>query len=475
METAALAALKSRSSSGVELWLLFITWLGLFTLFYATNVGITCSNDGSQLALTKSLLDRNSAELLSEKRFAMRDVALMNDKIFSDRPPGLAVAYGVFHRLTWGINPSLQAIYVDPFDRGLTRPIKYLIANMMIFPALCGACTFLAIFALLGNFSPSFANRYAVSLSFLLGTLALRYSTVFYSHIFTTLLCVLSLVFYLKFLRSSTRVSLVLASFLFAYAIITEYIVALAAIPLVLDLVARDRRIKTVLACAAGVAVPFLFFAVYNWANFGSPFLIAHFFHKSFKYHHHLSTTFTLQGLFPHVRELLFGRQFFSLFYRSPQLTACLLFGAALSIYKRKATLPRMTPLFMGIFLIGTISIAAYKGYFGGFDNDYRQMLFAVPFILPFVVVQLDALSSKWRVLGLAVYAALSFFACYLQFGHVRHYGQYPLYSPVMNLQAAIPNLWPFMLIGFLSTILLCRPQFRPRIESLLPARGQMS
>ena len=88
----------------------------LSSVYYATASGITSSNDGSHYALMRTMVENRTFALQQFDDYAEgNDVAITEDgRLFSDRPPGTALA-GVLFYLAGGALPEpLQRLAVAP-------------------------------------------------------------------------------------------------------------------------------------------------------------------------------------------------------------------------------------------------------------------------------------------------------------------------------------------------------------------------
>lgn len=223
------------------------------------------------------------------------------------------------------------------------------------------------------------------------GTVALPYSTVFYSHQLAA--AFLFTAFALVFLRARGAVGRwapLAAGFLLGLAFFTEYTVVLliAAIGLYVLWALRKNSGDIGALCVAGV-VPILGLLAYNYACFGSPIDTG--------YSHDFCWSaaqgagfagFTYPRLGP-LTDLTFG-SYRGLFYLSPFL----LLAAPGAYFMARRGYAREAALCMGSSLLFILAISAYWGWNGGQVDGPRYLVPAVPFLALPVIFFLDRLPA---------------------------------------------------------------------------------
>src|SRR5689334_12524311 len=71
------------------------------SVYFATMIGVTSSNDGSHYALVRAIIDRHNFEISPYLDFTEhQDYALRGDLRFSDRPPGTALVASPLYALS---------------------------------------------------------------------------------------------------------------------------------------------------------------------------------------------------------------------------------------------------------------------------------------------------------------------------------------------------------------------------------------
>src|SRR5436190_16129546 len=99
------------------------------SVYFATVVGVTSSNDGSQYALVRALVERRSFEISPYLDFTEHlDYAMHGDLRYSDRPPGTALAAAPLYALSW-IAPAPLVMLDSNHDAGNPRLIFALLLS----------------------------------------------------------------------------------------------------------------------------------------------------------------------------------------------------------------------------------------------------------------------------------------------------------------------------------------------------------
>jgi hypothetical protein len=319
---------------------------------------------------------------------------------------------------------------------------------------------FLAFFFwFLGFFTRRSWIRWAVTLAYGFATVALPYSTVFYSHqISAGCLFTAFGLLYLYNQRAVGMPGIVTAGFLLGFAFFTEYTVALVIITVGLyGLWAVRRRIAAAASFVGAGMVPVLALFAYNKATFGSPLDTG--------YSHDFCWSaaqgvgyagFTRPQSGP-LFDLTFG-PYRGLFYTSPFLLLALVGG--LIMVRRGLKLESL--LCIGTAVIFILVISAYWGWNGGQVDGPRYLVPIVPFLAFPVVFYLDALARN--VLAVTVFLVIlvwSLFATWASFlgGELfpHSWMRYPLenYSlPALGRNEIAPNFGMFFgLTGWHSLI----------------------
>ncbi|MGH2441947.1 MAG: hypothetical protein ACRDFX_02140, partial [Chloroflexota bacterium] len=283
-------------------------------------------------------------------------------------------------------------VQVIPWGNRLVPPVRdWALSKYVTTIGVDGLLSALFIaffFWFLGFFSLRAAHRWILTGLYAVATIALPYSTVFYSH--QLVAGFLFMAFGLIWLRSRRKVgfwSLPAAGFLMGFSLFTEYTVALMVIAIgiyALWLLRRDG--KGIGAMAIAGAVPVAALCAYNYASFGNALDTG--------YAHDFCWSaaqgagyagFTYPKLGP-LFDLTFG-SFRGLFYISPFLLLAV--PGAYVMWRRRLGLEAALCLVIAVSFI--VAISAYWGWNGGRVDGPRYLVPIVPFLAFPVAFFLDA------------------------------------------------------------------------------------
>ncbi len=295
-------------------WLLSLAlFIALSFIYFATVSGITSSNDGSHYALLRTLVENRAFTLNQFDDFAEgNDVAITPDgRLFSDRPPGTALAAIPFY-LLGGPLPDAPAPFPSPANPSRHDPDNPRLPYVLLLPVFAGAGTVALLFALLRRLGVGRAAALAAVLFFALGTTHWKYSTVLFSHALSGFLIVsaVSLTLWLAESRRGGGWAYALLGFILGCAVLVEY----SNVPLVIAAGlywlwrVRPRSVGQLLMAAGpwlvGGLLPAAFLAWYNTVNFGSPWTLSYAYALNYPWAGEFASTFSFP-LLPGLRALL--------------------------------------------------------------------------------------------------------------------------------------------------------------------------
>lgn len=278
--------------------IIFLLFVGLSTLYFATVSGITSSNDGSHYALTRTLVENHHFTLDQFDDYAEgNDIAIKDGRLYSDRPPGTAFVTTPFYWIGSFLPAPLSPL-PSRHDAGNPR-----LLYVMLLPVWAGAGTAVFLYLLLRHYHLSTQAALTAVLFFALGTAHWKYSTVLFSHALSSFLVTLSLflilyIFTSHVSRFTFHTSRFTLGFLLGLAVVVEYSNALLAVLAVGYVVWQIRPFsiraifQSLFPIAIGATPPALFLAYYNSVNFGSPFTLSYAYAVNYEWAARFSTTF---------------------------------------------------------------------------------------------------------------------------------------------------------------------------------------
>jgi 4-amino-4-deoxy-L-arabinose transferase-like glycosyltransferase len=475
---------------------------GLSLVYFITLAGITSSNDGSHYALLRTMVDNRAFALMQFDDFAEgNDIAIAPDgRLFSDRPPGTAVAGIPFYWLGGllaqdplpnplpdgeGAQDPLTQGEVSPAPlppRSPALPSRHDAGNprlpyVLLLPVLAGAATAALLYGLLRYLDVGRAAALTAVVFFALGTTHWKYSTVLYSHALSGFLVVLAVA--LALLLAERELAgwswYALLGFALGAAVVVEYSNALL-LPLVgLFWLWRSwpravrRPLTTALPALLAAAIPLAFLAWYNTVNFGRPWTLSYAYAVNYPWAGAFATTFSFP-LPAGLRALLWWGEGGGWCGGPPCINQGLLLlsplwwlalpGLVVFLRRRQAAFVLMTGLFLVYLLLFSRHHTAH-----GFTADGRYLVPFLGLLVPALGFALDWLFDPRRgpvfraVAALVVYG-LFFLSLARQMGHIgTSYGytldlaalSLPLARPenvALVLRAVFPNAanWPLVL-----------------------------
>jgi hypothetical protein len=461
-----------------------LIFLFLCGVYFATLSGITSSNDGSHYALTRTMVENGRFTLNQFDDYAEgNDIALVGDKLYSDRPPGNALAAALFYTAA-GPLPAPPAPLPSRHDAENPR-----LLYVLLLPVLAGAGTAVLLYTILRAQAIPRPAAVLATLFFALGTAHWKYSTVLFSHALSSFLILLSVYLAWRWSAESPareRAAYGLLGGLLGFSVLVEYSNGLLVLIITLYLVWMARPFtpahlhRRLLPYAAAGLLSAAFLAFYNNSNFGSPFTLSYSYAVNYPWAGDFRSTFSTplrQGL---QAMLFFGEsggwcggpcynQGFLLL--SPLLWAAL---PGLFLFWRRDR--RAFLLVNGIFLTYLLLFAKHHTAHG-FTGDGRYLVPFLPLLAISLGHTLGALQARgawWGWTAVAALFALSLRNIFLHIGTSYNYNLNltqldPLVAHPRNisylLQTVFPNggNWPVFLILAIFVTGLTMIRFRRR------------
>jgi 4-amino-4-deoxy-L-arabinose transferase-like glycosyltransferase len=460
------AWVENQKNNRIDWLISFFLFLFLSSVYYATVSGITSSNDGSHYALVRTMVENHSFALMQFDDYAEgNDIAMTEDgRLFSDRPPGTALAGTLFY-LGGGLFPAPFQELPSRHDAPNPR-----LAYVLMLPVFAGAGTAVVLYAIMRLLDIGRVAAVLAVLMFSLGTVHWKYSTVLFSHALSSFLVILTIYLTMRLVQRGDGkvIAFGLLGLLLGFSVLTEYSNGLLVIILLgYVLIGRKhkewRRIASSLAIlAAGGLVSVLFLAIYNNVNFGSPLKLSYSYAINYPWASSFVTTFNYP-LGAGLKGLLIGGTGDGwcggppcpnkgLFYLSPVL---LLAIPGWYCYYRTAR--RECLLTVVLFFAYLILFARHRTYHG-FTADGRYLtpflgLLAIP--LAYTLQWIINLASRplVRVLLLAAAFCLFFLSLGNMFLHIGGSYNYHLDPRLLDGLLSTPqNIYPLLSQVFLNT-----------------------
>lgn len=353
---------------------------------------------GSLVANSREVADLYLAEsIAAEGRFDIPfisgtgDLAMREGRYYVDRGPGNGLAAIPF----FFVERALQAAGIEQ-ERALLYAARLAAA---LFAAI-GLFIFMRLCAMLGASAP---GTFVAAFALALGTIYWRYATIFYSHVTSAMLLLLSL--YLLFRlwnggKAKFGLSLLLG-FVLGFSVLVEYANAIVVLLVLLFLVFKNEEAKSwpergrrVLPVVLGGLAPLVFLLIYHTVCFGSPFSTGFSHQIYFNYNKQLGDAFSTPWRVG-VPGLLFSLRYQGLFFISP---IALLGFAGLAVLYAKHRRPIL--LAGMIFVAMLLFYGKYRAWWGA-TSDTRYLVPVIPLLflgLPVVVEYiLDAAKNLWK------------------------------------------------------------------------------
>jgi hypothetical protein len=460
------AWVENQKNNQVDWLIAFLLFLFLSSVYYATVSGITSSNDGSHYALVRTIVENHSFALKQFDDYAEgNDIAITEDgHLFSDRPPGTALAGTLFYSAGGFFPKPLEEL---PSRHDAQNPR---LAYVLMLPVFAGAGTAVVLYALMRLLDIGRLAAVLAVLMFSLGTVHWKYSSVLFSHALSSFLVVLAVYMVMRFVRQGEGQVVVfgLLGFLLGFSVLTEYSNGLLVIILLGYLILNSRQKEwrkmagSLAFLIGGGLISALFLAIYNNVNFGNPLKLSYSYAINYPWASSFVTTFNYP-LSAGLKGLLIGgtgdgwcggppcsNQ--GLFYLSPILLLAI--PGWICFYRAARRECLLTAV---LFFVYLLLFARHRTYHG-FTADGRYLtpflgLLAIP--LAYTLQWITHLDSRPLLHVLLLATALILFVLSMSktFLHIGSSYNYSLDPGLINGLFSTPgNLFPVLKQVFLNT-----------------------
>ena len=355
-----------------EIIYLFLLFLFVYTIFIGHTYG---SNDGSRIALTKSLVDYGTISIDGYINYTRHiDYSVYNNKTYSDRPP-------------------LSSFMAVPIYLGI-KALKISNENSQYFiftffmSAVASALLCVLFFETTKFFSKNNIARVFATVSFGFGTLIFPFSTIFMGHNIVSLFLLLSFYYVLSAKNiPANENKLFLAGASAGLAFLTDYPTLLIGLIIFIysSTIFGKRSIKFLLPM---LAVSSLLLA-YNYFAFDDPLKLSYDNHGVYKQQIGTDRGFSIPTLDAIINLTI--TPFKGLFVFSPILLM-IFYGGLKLYYKNKLETKIIALIFISYFIL----ISSFWDYGGGWSYGPRYLIPILPFIS---LLLLPAFDSKEKIL----------------------------------------------------------------------------
>jgi hypothetical protein len=378
-------------------------------------------NQNTRLNLTLSIVETGSIAI-DPYHENTGDKLYYQGHYYSDKAPGLSFAavpiYGAMYPL---LNSSAVSAVLDrlsssaalestlnPDGTGVDREkIVFAVAQYVftvLLVSLPSALLGLLLFRFLARFTLNPWPRLFLVLAYGLGTAALPYSTVFYSHQLGAVLTFAAffLVFRIRW-EGASRWHLWSAGALLGFSIVSENPTAVmaAAVGLYAVFGLRDWRAGLPLALAA---VPFiLIWLGYNYARFGDPLELGYQYHATFTAHAQAGPAGFAGFRWQAFWDITFS-PYKGLFFRSPFLLLAV--PAFIQLWQgRRYRLELLVTL--SIVVLYFVHASSFYDWGGGHTAGPRYLVSMLPFLAYPIILLLNSTAWRWLFTPLALISIL--------------------------------------------------------------------
>lgn len=422
--------------------------IALLTVFlYAwQNHSGSYDNAASRLDLAYSLAVRNTPSIDAYHGNTI-DKAFYNGHFYSDKAPGLSLAAWPVIKILSIIAPGVA---LHPENQSLNWFIIFVVIGL---PSLA---SLYCLYYICSNLNG--APAVLPVMIYAAGSLALPYSTLFYSHQFCAALLVFMLFLYFKDLyvsRSATFASGVFYGLLAGMTTISEYATIIPAIIILGAAVINSKKLSHAAGMIAGAIVPGAVLLWYNKACFGNPFHIGYMYEVNDWFRTEMSkgaggVTFpSVKALF----NLLFLPQR-GLLWEHPFLL--LTVPGVILMLKSEKSVKNIS--IISIFVSSAVILinASYYEPYGGFSPGPRFLVPALPFLF-------IAASFAWSRLGdvlKGLFAGAGLFSMIL-------------FTLINAVEPHVPHIYMSPLMDFIVPLL--DAGYLPRSLSIMPALSSIA
>lgn len=417
------------------------------SVYFATVVGVTSSNDGSHYALVRALVERRSFEISPYMDFTEhQDYAMKGDLRFSDRPPGTALAAAPFYALSW----LAPAPLVQPPSKH-DQPNLHMLFAVLLSPLAAALAISLFYLTMRETLERSRYSALLTAVALAFGTTTWKYGSVLYSHALGSLVVWASIYLVLRSWKKPLRWygALLLGVFL-GYAALVEYTNVVASAVIGISWLVGTNPLRrwhgpewrrSLAVVVIGGALPIGFLLLYNAINFGSPFELSTFNVDTVRWPQNegMAADFATP-----LREGLIGLLFYGSKNQGIFLLSPITLLAIPGLWRMIQLVPRRTALIVGLFLV-MLLVFAKSTTFNAATNDGRYLtpfigLWLVPLAYWIDGAYIEQRRELSRLLAMLLLFGLLFLSVRNQMVHIALSWNYDFDPALLNHMAASPE-----------------------------------
>ncbi len=379
-------------------WLVAIAFAYLYIFPYFPRLG--SANELPRAYLVKAMVHERTFEIdhgVATWGFTL-DVSQSGEHLYSNKAPGSSMLAVPIYALVNAIagEPSLAVtLWICRITTGVVPTLLFLVL----------------LYGFLARFAPDPVIRQLVLVAYALGSMAMTYSILYFSHQLAAVCVASAWILSVDVVdRKRGLRAMASAGLLAGAAPLIDYQAVFAAIPVAIYVVVRLRRdlprLARVAACAAiTAAVPLAILLAYHQACFGSPWRTGY----------DASTTFAMyhqQGFLglTRLRWEAFAGSLFSfdngLVTLSPWLLLSI-YGAVELLRRKRETVRGIAIVCVAVAVIYVLFISAINFWRGGGAVGPRYITALLPFLLPLVAAHLQALRDRPNLFGVVAGAII--------------------------------------------------------------------
>jgi len=289
-------------------WIIFIVFS---CIYFSSMVGIMNSGDGTQYALTKTLVEDKTVMIDNNVSWTyFTDFAYRDGHYYSSREPGQSILAVPFYFLGKFLTSYLNLPYNGQAP-GLNSDTKIQLLTI-ISQALLGSGAVVVLYKLCLLIYPKHIPSLVTAVTYGLGSLHWKYSAGFYRQPLAALFLLSSVYLIIQIKRNNKWHSSLLIGLFLGLVLFVDTTMILAVIALffwyLTQIFTQSSKTKFLLSVAIGISIPLTTHVLYNYVAFNKFLISPHFFegNPNFQWQRTISGSFETP-IFPSLTINLFS------------------------------------------------------------------------------------------------------------------------------------------------------------------------